>query len=334
MFVDVGTVGERDQVMGHSYSGIFQFYINPNVKCDVQAAFLEEPSDKVLMKLLGSMSLTRDPLAPTRLEPDDARAIAQHPTVVELRQRRDAWTQKIKDHQQQFELGDGAEKELGLLIDSRKAAEADLRRKKKLLRDRQTKRNRERYFAENDTRELEEENDLLLESEDENEPTMVYELEERASIVALLCRPTVGLDEPGALERRIQLVQYMTKLCGRREARRRRTAPNLALPQAESGDKNVILSTPLECDARQCLFCIGDEALSVSQRTFCWSRPAKMMDHIEKFHLNLLELDSRILCPHPECRNKKVVLDCVTHLKRHALEVHKVTLRLPKVAPY
>jgi hypothetical protein len=333
MFVDAGTVGERDQVMGHSHSGIFQFYINPNVKCDVQAAFLDEPSDKVLMKVLGSMSLTRDPLAPTKLKPDDARAIAEHPTVVKLRQKRDALTKKIKGFQQRLELGDSVEGEIELLKDSKKTTEADLRKKKKMLRDRRMKKDRKRYFAENDTRALEEGDDPLLEDEDENKPTMVYALEERASIVALLCRLPVCLDEPDALDRRIPLVRYMKELCGRREARRRGITPNLALPQINSKGENVTLSTPLECNARQCLFCIGDKALPVSQRMFCWCRPAKMMDHIEKVHLDPLKLDSRISCPHPGCQSNEVVLHGISHLKRHAQEVHKITLRLPKVGP-
>ncbi|KAI0626734.1 DUF3435 domain-containing protein [Pyrenophora tritici-repentis] len=327
-----GTVGERDQVMGHSYSEIFQFYINPNVKCDVQAAFLEEPSDKILMKVLGSMSLTRDPLAPTRLEPDDARSIQQDPTVVRLRLRRDALTKEIKDIQQHPELSNGAKRKVEL-IDRRKAAEADLRQKKKLLRDRLMRRIRQRYFAENDTRELEEEDDLLLDGGDENNPTMVYALKERASVVALLSRSPVDLDEPDALDRRIQLVRYMKELCCRREARRRVTASK-ALPPTTSEDENVTLPTPLECDRRQCLFCIGDRSLPASQRTFCWSRPSKMMDHIEKIHLYPLEPDSRIPCPHPGCRDNKVVLDGVSHFKAHALRIHKITLRFPKVTSF
>jgi hypothetical protein len=332
MFVDVATASERDQVMGHSDSGIFQFYIDPNVKCDVQSAFLDEPSDKVLMKVLGSMSLTRDPLAPTKLKPDDARTIAQHPTVVELRQQRDDWTKKIKDFQQRPELGGSVEGVIKVLENSKKAAEADLRNKKKMLRDRLMKKNRQRYFAENDTRALEEGDDLLLEDGDKNKPTMVYALKERASIVALLCRPSLGLDEPDAPDSRILLVRHMKELCGRREARRRGKAPDPTLPQAKSEDEYVNSLTRLECNARQCLFCIGDEALPVSQRMFCWCRPAKMMDHVEKVHLDSLKPESEVPCPHPGCRSKEVVLHGVSHLKRHALEVHRITLRLPKVA--
>jgi hypothetical protein len=332
MFADSATVGERDQVMGHSHSGIFQFYINPNVKCDVQAAFLDEPSDKALMKVLGSMSLTRDPLAPTKLQPDDAHAIAQHPAVIKLRQQRDGLTKKIKGFQQRLELGDSVEGEIKLLKNLKKTVEADLRKKKKMLRDHRLKKHRQRYFAENDTRALEEGDDLLLEDEDKNKPTMVYALKERASIVALLCRPSLGLDEPDAPDRRILLVRHMKELCGRREARRRGKAPDPTLPQAKSEDEYVNSLTRLECNARQCLFCIGDEALPVSQRMFCWCRPAKMMDHVEKVHLGPLKPASEVPCPHPGCRSKEVVLHGISHLKRHALEVHGITLRLPKVA--
>ncbi|KAL5407310.1 hypothetical protein PMIN04_011770 [Paraphaeosphaeria minitans] len=323
-----GTVGERDQVMGHSHSGIFQFYINPNVKCDVRAAFLDEPSDDVLVKMLGNMSLTRDPLAPTRLGLEDARTIEEHPTVARLRQRRDALTDTLKRLRQGSERCVDEEEKVEKLVDLRKGAEAALRRKKKQLRDRMLKKARERYFMENDTRELEEEDDKLLEDEAETKTRIVYALEERARIADLLCSPVVDLDEPGALDRRIELIRVMKELCGRREVRRRGIAANPA--QAEKKEEEVAFAPPLECDARQCLFCVGDESMPVSQRMFCYSRPAKMMDHIEKDHLDQFEADAEIPCPHPTCRKDQVVLNSVSCFKAHAQGIHKIKLRLPK----
>ncbi|KAK7177930.1 FluG domain-containing protein [Paraphaeosphaeria sporulosa] len=296
-----GTIGERDQVMGHSHSGIFQFYINPNVKCDFQAAFLDEPSDDVLVKMLGNMSLTRDRLAPTRLGPDDARAIEEHPTVARLRLRRDASTDTLKRLRRGFERG----------VDEGK-----------------------RYFMGNDTRELDEEDDQLLEDEAKVKSGIVYALEERARITDLLSSPVVDLDEPGALDRRIELIRLIKELCGRREVRRRGTAPNPTLLQTKKEGEDVAFAPPLECDARQCLFCIGDEPMPVSQRMFCYSRPAKMMDHIEKDHLDQFEAEAKIPCPHPTCRKDRVVLDGVLHFKAHAQGVHKITLRLPKAARF
>jgi hypothetical protein len=99
-----------------------------------------------------------------------------------------------------------------------------------MLRDRLIKKNRQRYFAENNTRALEEGNNLLLEDRDKNKPTIVYALKERASIVDLLCRPSISLDKIDALDRRILLVRYIKELYGRRKARRCSKAPDLTLP--------------------------------------------------------------------------------------------------------
>ncbi len=63
----VASVVERDQVMGHADSGVFQSYLNQRVKCHVQAAFLGRPSEKALLKAVGHMSLTADARAPTKL---------------------------------------------------------------------------------------------------------------------------------------------------------------------------------------------------------------------------------------------------------------------------
>ena len=210
--------------MGHSYSGIFQFYINPKVKCDVQAAYLDQPSDKALMKVLGNMTLTRDPLAPTRLSLDDARAIQQHPKVIKLRQRRNALSKRLeKTRKESGPCVDVKGEEQ--LLRLKKDAEAALRRKKKSLQDRTLKKKRELYFLENDTRELEDKSNSLhqIESEGENS-SITYALEERACIADIICRPSGDLTEPGNLNQRIELIRAMTNLCSRREARRRNVA--------------------------------------------------------------------------------------------------------------
>ncbi|KAF2729867.1 hypothetical protein EJ04DRAFT_527418 [Polyplosphaeria fusca] len=228
----MGTVADRDQVMGHSYSGIFQFYINPNVKCDVQTAYLEQPSDTALMKVLSSMSLTRYPLAPNKLSLDDARAIEQHATIVKLRQKRDALTKTIGEIRREARP------------ERRRGSAAS---EKKHLRDRAERKARERYFMENDTRELEQED------EDEVKPAVTT------------CALEGGL---------------------------------------------------------------------ASQRMFCWSRPAKMMDHLEDHHLGYFAQDATISCPHPTCRRKGAMLDGVSHFKNHALCVHNIKLRVPRVEPF
>ena len=321
--------------MGHGYSSIFQFYINPTVKCDVQAAYLDEPSDTALMKALGNMSLTCDPLAPTRLSVEDARAIQGHPTVARLRQKRDAVTKALKEIRSSAEPWVDVKEKEGKLLELKREADADLRRMKKRLRDRAGKKAREKYFAENDTKELEEESDSSPDDNDEMKFTpTTYALEERARIAGIICRPPGDLTEPSNLDQRIELIRAMALLCSRREARRR-TAASVSLNlRTEEGDIDSASMFPLECDSRQCLFCLGDKSLPMTQRVFCWSRPAKMMDHTENEHFNRFTPDSDIPCPHPRCRTEKLVLDGVLHFKSHALGVHKIKLRVPKAEPW
>lgn len=329
---DAATVAERDQIMGHSYSGIFQFYINPNVKCDVQAAYLDQPSDTALMRVLGNMSLTRDPLAPTKLSPEDARSIQQHPKVIKLRQRRDDLTERLKEVRRNAQCSTDMKIEEEQLLELKKDAEAALRRRKKRLRDHAERKARQRFFMENDTRELEEEDASILKDNDETKPaTTVYALEERARVAEMLCRAPSGLHEPGALTQRIELIRAMTKLCSRREARRRRVAQVPLRLQGEEEDKSSSHLLPMESDPRQCPFCVNDERLPFPQRTFCWSRPAKMMDHAEDQHLKGLVPDAKIACPYATCRDNIARLEGVSHLKSHILKVHKVKLRVPKV---
>lgn len=316
--------------MGHSYSGIFQFYINPNVKLDVQAAFLDQPSDEALMKLLGSMSLTCDPNAPTGLSPENAHAIQLDPKVMKLRERRDRITTALRRKREGDEMYNNVRMEE--LLQMKKDANAALNRKKKRLRDRAQTRTRKNYFMHNDTREIEEEAESgELFAEEETKPiTTTYVLDERARIVDLLRAPQGNLAVPSNLDRRIKLITAFRDLCCRREVRRRGAAPESVQPQMYESD--LLSSLPMECDPRQCIFCLWDPRLPVSQQTFCFSRVAKMMDHTEDQHLKGLAPDAKICCPDPRCRtgNERLILDGISHFKNHALRVHKNKLRIKK----
>jgi Protein of unknown function (DUF3435) len=56
--------------MGHVNGSIYErSYRNQIVDVDIVSAFLETPSDTGIMKLIGHVSLTRDPNAPTQPTP-------------------------------------------------------------------------------------------------------------------------------------------------------------------------------------------------------------------------------------------------------------------------
>ena len=318
--------------MGHSYDGIFQFYINQRVKCDVQAAYLDEPSDRALVKVMGNMSLTFDPLAPKEPTKEQLCEIANHPKIVKLRQQRDALTEKIRqirNSSEPFTLSNEED-----LIQQKKEVNATLNRKMKRLRDKAERMAREAYFMNNDTMELEKECKGVSPDDSsaaDQAATVTYQLEERARIAELLCSPHGDLAEPVNLNRRIDLIRNFTKLCSRREARRRNTPPDSSKGMAmKQEDLATPHSFPLKCDPRQCLFCMGDERLPYQQRIFCWSRPAKMMDHVEDKHLHLFALDAKIPCSHPVCKESHMILNGVLHFKSHAQTVHKIKHRVLK----
>jgi hypothetical protein len=62
------------------------------------------------------------------------------------------------------------------------------------------------------------------------------------------------------------------------------------------------------------------------EKTF--SRPAKMMDHVER-HL-ALEPAETVACRHPVCKAAGLVLNNVNHFKNHIARVHGITLREPR----
>src|SRR5271163_1939344 len=69
--------------MGHVNGSIYEkSYRNQVVDADIVSAFLETPSDEALMKLMGHMSLTRDPNAPAEPSPAQRRQIQGDVEVV------------------------------------------------------------------------------------------------------------------------------------------------------------------------------------------------------------------------------------------------------------
>lgn len=53
---------------------------------------------------------------------------------------------------------------------------------------------------------------------------------------------------------------------------------------------------PLWMDRKQCPRCIGDETLSLRERTFKHCRPAVMYDHFDRKHAQQLSGVKQILC--------------------------------------
>ncbi len=301
--------------MGHAYSGVFQFYLNQRVKCDVQAAFLGRPSEKAFLKAVGHISLIADARAPTKLTKDYKIELANHPKISKLRRKRDGIASEIKN----ADLP--CAKSVRLLLE-KSQADAALQRAKSRLRVQALAEMRREYSRKSDTQQLEaqfsEEVPVKL-KQDAGITSITYQLKERARVAKSMCQPADELGKPKDLKRRKRLIEGLTALCERREARRRTTVPS-SIEQDQMPEPQRF---PIKCERTQCIFCLGLGDLRFHQRLFQWSRPAKMMDHIDKEHLRPRATSATIDCPHPE---GSVVLHGLQHFKSHVVREHGIRL--------
>ena len=84
--------------MGHVNGSIYEkSYRNQVVDADIVSAFLETPSDEAIMKLMGHMSLTRDPNAPAEPTSAQRRQVQDDPEVVAAKRLLDDSTKALRD---------------------------------------------------------------------------------------------------------------------------------------------------------------------------------------------------------------------------------------------
>ena len=84
---------------------------------------------------------------------------------------------------------------------------------------------------------------------------------------------------------------------------------------------------PLRCHPAQCPLCIDDTLKTLLERIFIYSRPAKMMDHVEKNYLFRTSPSERMLCCYPICQEFYLSLNDLQHFKNHVRKVHGIVLR-------
>ena len=320
--------------MGHRNSEIHdRYYQNQVLDTDIVSAFLDTPSDEALMKLMGHMSLTRDPSAPSKpslAQYDQARNDAE---VVASKLN----LQKITN---EFLRCHGA-----ITAARRKAKESpDIARAVKALdqqrrdHDKIHKRklsdlfevSRQEYFATLGATCLEIQHTGGEESIGPTKPE--YRFTERAELTTLLF-PAVR-SQPVSYSEQVhmscEIIRNYESLCHRREYRR----PPVKRAKSNTVDEPVdvkpcFLDTepdiyPMQCPGTQCLFCLGDTTLCVEIRTRCFSKPFTLTRHVQTQHLQYLPKGKPFICPHPSCALDSVQLQHADHFKSHALQAHSV----------
>ncbi|RSL81437.1 hypothetical protein CEP52_017198 [Fusarium oligoseptatum] len=318
----------RDQMMRQDprFMTFQSAYLNENANFDLQNAFLEEEKESQLFRLFAHVSLTRDPRATADMVPDEVWAnLAPDPEIVELEEQR----AQLKQGKYRIE-GHEHEKQIRKLTN-------EIRVKRTQRVKQVVKEYREDYFYHRPTWDIERQA-RGEEEEEYEEPVIDVTVPEREKLAKILCHQPDDLTEDQIAQRRIESIDLMVALCGKRETVRRSHARQSAKaclsiktepPEIEHETLPSPDQFPLLLHAAQCPDCIGDERLSREERTFIYCRPTVMNDHFDDQHLVRREQDERsgekIRCEHPKCRDVK--FQHVDHFRRHVQEVHGVTLR-------
>jgi len=154
--------------------------------------------------------------------------------------------------------------------------------------------------------------------------------ERRRALMALL---TFASPEPMQdHSRRSDAINAVRALCHRqettaRQACRQRASCDDDIPDSGSPATSEAKDEgsehdrfPIRCQPTQCIFCVGDEELSFSQRNKRFCNRDGLKRHFLRKHVQHHSAGQRIRCPHPRCRGQW--LEHMDHLRNHAATVH------------
>lgn len=310
--------------MGHRDAGVFQAYLNERVSCDVQAAFLGRPSADVLFKSVGHMNRDVDPRAPICLTDLEIDGLTTHPTIVQLRQRRDALREEGRRLYGTLKRAQAAGAEIYAL---HREACLDLESSKKGLERQRLTEARVNFFDKIETEDalhqLKSAN--IVENINMGPDVVEHELAERKQVVKLLCECRSDLEGQDKLGLRIEAAEALLSLYRTKQTpsqrRGKRNRDWGILPSLNSSRNSSPVpgprDSPVKANNRQCIFC-----LCKNQMADEFSRPRKAREHVEKQHLRWFKQDDLIPCPDEFCRRSGVILYGHQHFKSHVAKMH------------
>lgn len=323
--------------MRHVNGFIFErSYRNQVVNADIVAAFLEAPSDQATMKLLGHMSLIRDPTAPFQPTQEQRAEVKGDLNVLEAKDRLETARKAIQKRSDTLKAAarkaqqDPLLKAELVLYNNLKKAHANLIQRKVTAL---FKHSRKEHF--NTIGETILHNQHTGQTKPFSPKTPHFYFPEREQLVYALFTSKLPESYQEKVASSCEIIRFYESLCHRRKNWR----PRHQLPAADTNTVEVVDaetlpnvdpsilnmevdSYPLRCRGFQCLFCLGNEALDAKTRAKVFASAYTMTRHAEKQHLKYLK--EPFTCPHPTCSTNGVQLEDHDIFKCHALQVHGI----------
>lgn len=201
---------------------------------------------------------------------------------------------------------------------------ADINAKTVKRRKDADKRYREDYFYRRHTEEIERQINGIK-APKYVEPVIRHQLEERKKLALLLCDARMDLSREEILQRRLLVIDLMTRLCDLREVQphhRRANRPRtqkIEIILKEEDIRQTADPFPRLYDDKQCPRCCWTGATK-EIREFRFSRVAEMWDHFERNHSGSAQANDEIRYLGLICRG-------MMHFKNHNQSVHGQALR-------
>lgn len=276
---------------------------------DTQAAYRGLKPQTALMRAASGMSRTIDPRRPRKLNLAQQAEVDRHPEVRLLRRQLKSLRRAIQDQKRSIANMKGTP----LYDHYRRAYQAhrNLRRrhKKALLTE-----VKERYKKEQPVIDIQRQLKGLPVAEQEALQAAEYVFAEKVHAIDALFTFAASSTEEEC-QRRITAINALVALCKKQESQgfRRRKAETKVIKEQTSVSPPPSLSEtlPVVCKATQCIFCLGNEGLSVRDRMKTFAARGDLKKHFHRKHLRHHQDGQPIACPHPRY---DVILNGIMHL--------------------
>lgn len=292
--------------------------------------------DLKLCRNAARMTKDWDPLAPTGITADQARALRSTPRLAELHKMQ----KKLKTD---ILFTDGEKR--AQLSQAQMKLTKEIKRVNQALRREADSRLRNEYFEEAPVLELEKQiKQQRLSATDDSEQintmsnpcTPEYVFKERARIASVFWGPDAGtLTGEAALHQRVQVVKDLAMLChlkeqrvpGKRVNHYESNRDSITIPSSPTESKSVDQkpespSIPLHCPRTQCIVCFNELGPRLTHE---FSRIATLRRHFEDQHT--AKMAPTWKCEHPSCRGTDP-LGSLKSFLYHAAKVHNYDIRI------
>ncbi len=296
-----GSEEVRNQVAGHLDSRIYRNnYQDQRISLDVASLVRGQETEDALLHKFNAVGLNADPNANIILPRETHDHIAALSDVATLQAEHSRLAECVKNKYGSIQNAPTSDELVGEYVQARNSYQA----RKELHKTRIMSQLRKDFFTRKDAE--------LIEAQPnggeahrtartvQNVP--ILGIPERAQLMTLI--GTRDMRSPSMRAQRGAAVQIMASLCCRVELKTNPVQYDNSF--TKDSCEEPLLTTAGEriamiCQRLQCLFCLGDERLTLRDRTRTFGQQHTLGRHVEN-HIDALQGSCKISRPHPECK--------------------------------